>query len=172
MESLPYPGDGLVVESAARELVHITYHVPNALVGLLIGVRGASIHAVEHVSGCHLSLDRSTLHTDGPVPYLVLHVHGSAAGAATAVAMCDAILHRHVEGIEATYDPAAALSPQVPIPVPVALPQTLNPSPMAAPSTPVEQPMMNSLALRSRWMQRDMAGGGSSDAGGQSDGEQ
>ena len=85
----------------AYELVHVAYEVPHALVGLVIGVRGASIHAIEHVSSCHLSLDRSAVHVDAQsgVPFVLLHIHGPRAGAAAAVSMCGAIMERHLQTV-------------------------------------------------------------------------
>jgi len=167
------------VEATAPEAVHVTQHVPYALMGLLIGVRGASIHAIEHVSGCHLSLDRSVLHTDGPagVPFVELHIHGSPAGAATAVAMCNAILQRHVDGMEMQHQQAQAHVHEYY--TGTCLPDSLTPStagfggqstgkpPVSKPSSPPspDHVAIESLALRSRWM-RDM------DANGSSEGEQ
>ena len=77
--------------------VHWTHQVPLSLVGLLIGVGGNTIREMEHDTRCHLSLDRSRVHTDGPVPYLFLHIHGSQQGAAKAVSRCTDLLQRHVE---------------------------------------------------------------------------
>lgn len=79
----------------ADELVHATLPVPHSLVGLVIGVKGASIHrrgtasehpraqltperSIEVAATCHLSLDRSNIEPD-PVtgePCCLLHIHG------------------------------------------------------------------------------------------------
>jgi hypothetical protein len=86
----------------ADELVHFTQQIPHTLVGLVIGVKGASIHAVELVSGCHLSLDRGTVFADGgaaSVPYVLLHIHGVRSGAVQAATMVAQILQRHVSAM-------------------------------------------------------------------------
>ena len=184
MEMYGY-GDGIVpayctpwiptpsVEATVPAAVHVTQHVPYALMGLLIGVRGASIHAIEHVSGCHLSLDRSVLHTDGPagVPFVELHIHGSPAGAATAVAMCNSILQRHLDGMEVQQQQAHARVHEYF----TGLPDNLTPStcagfcghsldqqPVSKPCSPPspDHVVIESLALRSRWMRRDMDASG------------
>lgn len=68
---------------ADLQLVHYTQQIPHSLVGLVIGVKGASIHAVEVASQCHLSLDRGCVFTDPEdnVPYVLLHIHGMRGGA-------------------------------------------------------------------------------------------
>ena len=69
--------------AADMQVVHFTQQIPHSLVGLVIGVKGASIHAVEVASQCHLSLDRGCVFTDpgDSVPYVLLHIHGQRCGA-------------------------------------------------------------------------------------------
>jgi hypothetical protein len=128
------------------------------------------------VSGCHLSLDRSKTHTDGPVPYVTLHIHGSFAGAQVAVQMCTAILQRHVNSMEAQFavasTPASPVTkaadiseqPRIQFPVPCELPMS---DPTGSPGTPAvaEQPKPTSdrLSMRRRWLRQQKGSDGESD---------
>ena len=75
------PGSSAALD---MQVVHYTQQIPHSLVGLVIGVKGASIHAVEVASQCHLSLDRGCVFTDpgdSMPPYVLLHIHGQRCGA-------------------------------------------------------------------------------------------
>jgi hypothetical protein len=95
--SNPQPIVSAVAEPAVDELVHFTQQIPLQLMGLVIGVKGASsacpgagmrrahttdshpVHAMEQVSACHLSLDRSIVHNEEStgLPFVLLHIHGA-----------------------------------------------------------------------------------------------
>jgi hypothetical protein len=162
--------------------VHWTHQVPLTLVGLLIGVGGATIREMEADTRCHLSLDRSKVHTDGAVPYLFLHIHGSQQGASKAVGRCTDLLQRHVDTLQmkswAQLQQTAAapaepeqLSAQAAAwgargcPSPCALPWEAACSPdgshQMSPGTPAVDGMagVSKLELRSRWLREHHTSG-------------
>ena len=167
--------------------VHWTHQVPLTLVGLLIGVGGATIREMEADTRCHLSLDRSKVHTDGAVPYLFLHIHGSQAGASKAVGRCTDLLQRHVDTLQmkswaqqqqraaapaepeqlsaqaAAWGGCAAEQPREVwgCPSPCALPGSPDGSHQMSPGTPAVDGMakISMLELRSRWLREHHTSG-------------
>ncbi len=120
------------------------------------------------------------------LPFVLLHIHGPRAGAAAAVNMCTAILHRHMENMKAGKSYASAQSgvgvnavqmteqravadavaqpqPQHPMPVPLPLcAAEKKPERRGSPETPEKAPLPS--PTRRRWLRAQAQDGSSEEA--------